>query len=250
MNFFRSLFIFCLFGSLTGCSILLDGINAAGEKWFADDYVFTSADGTTNRYWNLAKDRKAKLKADSIHLQKFDVSAILLHDTTARNRKHMELTVNDLKQIAAQNQITLFVSWYPACGPSMQSNINPTIKMLSQLKKDGIVFNGKQVGLVMGSISYDFYYIDQYFNKLRFPYQSYIIPSPVYPEKISIKKIFFNRELCPECYATEKDDIEKYFLFAIDKDGKVIDKVGSRYDGTSITPDLEKFAQRIKASIL
>ena len=250
MNLFRSLFIFCLFGSLTGCSLLLDGINAAGEKWFADDYVFTSADGTTNRYWNLAKDKKVKLRADSIYLQKFDVRASTLHDTTVRNRKHMELTVSDLKQIAAQNEITLFVSWYPACGSSVPSNIIPTIKMLSQLKKSGITFNTGQVGLVMGSVSYDFYYIDQHFNKWKFPYQSYIIPSPIYPEKILLKEIFFNRELCPECYVTEKDDIEKYFLFALDKNGKVLDKVSSRYDGSSIEPDLKKFAESIKASVL
>ena len=250
MKFLRTLVLVCFTGSLSGCGIMLDGINAAGEKWFADDYVFTSADGTTNRYWNLAKDKKDKLKADSTYLQRFNLSAIMLHDTTVRKHRQMELTVSDLKQIATQNQITIFLSWYPACGPSMQSNINPAIKMLSQLKKEGINFNKGNVGLVMGSVSYDFYYIDQYFNKWKFPYQSYIIPSPAYPEKLLLKEIFFNRELCPECYAIDKDDIEKYFLFTIDKNGNVIDKIGSRYDGESIAPDLERFAKNIKASIL
>ena len=250
MNPLRTLTFICILSSLSGCSLILDGINAYGLKHHPDDYVFTKPDGTTYREWNLAKDRRSELKADSIYLQKFDLEAATLSDTTSRNRTHMELSVTNLKQITAQNQITLFVNWYPACGPSIQDNIHPTIKMLSQLKKDGMKFNSGNVGLVLASVSYDFNYINNYFNKWKFPFQSYIIPSPSYPEKLLLKEIFFIRELCPECYTAEKDDIEKYFLFAIDKNGKVVDKVAARYDGVSIAPDLERFAKNIKASIL
>lgn len=249
MNYFRTMFFIYLFGSLSGCSAVSNSITAVGNKWFADDYVFTSADGTTNRYWLLAKDGHKQPEAANIYLRKFNVMASTSHDT-ATHRTHMELTVSDLKQIAVQNQTTILIRWYPHCGPSIQSEFDPTMRMLHQLRREGVEFNKGNVGLAFASVSYDPVLIDHYFKLWKIPFQSYIIPSPIYPEKVILKKIFFNRELCPECYGTEKDDIEKYFLFAIDKNGKVIDKVAANYDDAGFAKDLERFAKNIKASIL
>lgn len=250
MNLIRTLILICLLSSLSGCGIILDGINSYGLKHHPDDYVFTKPDGTTYRNWNLAKDRHSKLKADSIYLRKFDLKAISVRDTTARRRTHMELTVTNLKQIAAQNQFTIFLSWYPSCGPSLQVFTFPALKVLSKLKNEGLEFNSGQVGFILGSVSYEPTWMDYILNKWKFPYQSYIIPSPVYPEKILLKEIYFNRELYPECYETVKDDISHYNIFLLDKNGKVIDKVASSYDEAVFSAELERFTKNIKASIL
>ncbi|MFC5270975.1 hypothetical protein [Adhaeribacter terreus] len=250
MKFLRTLILACFIGSLSGCGIMLDGINAYGLKHYPDDYIFTKPDGTTYREWNLAKDRRSKLKEDSIYLRKFELNAFTMRDTASRRRTHMALTAANLKQIASRNQLTIFTTWFPTCGPSLEAYTIPTLKMLGQLKKQGIAFNTGQVAFVFGSVSYDLAYMDYRLNKWKFPFQSYIIPSPFYSEKIILKEIGLNRELLPEDYEKVKDDISNYKVFLLDKNGNVIDKVVANYDDAAFAKELDRFAKNIKASIL
>ncbi|MDX5347569.1 MAG: hypothetical protein LPK19_10010, partial [Hymenobacteraceae bacterium] len=116
------------------------------------------------------------------------------------------------------------------------------------LKDQNIEFNKGATALVLASTSYDILNMDKFFAANYYPFQSYIISAEPYHEKILIKNIFFNKELLPGLYDTEKDDISRFKIFLLNNKGEVIVKVASSYlDRVRFSEDLVKLEQKILA---
>jgi hypothetical protein len=226
---------------LSSCS----GINrrkAAKPQKPTGSYVFTRPDSTHYRVLRMPGDKSRKLGADKRFVKPFDLSQVKNQYHTSKRRPHPELTVTDLKSIAAQYQITFLAICNPSLPMEFQYNTAPFLDMVKKLETARVQPNYVGIGVVLVSVSYDLQQLDKMLTQNLFPYQSFVMPARTYSEKTLLKNIFFTKELCPECWQREKDYVSDYKIFMLDQNGKVMDKLAAPGDQKFYADELNRMA--------